>query len=207
MAFRHPHTDPVSERLLLVVLEEPQSFSTEFRHIRASVIRRAVPHTYASEADALAKNVQTWNDDHPDKCQGYRVASYVYPTASTNLYVDDMQLRGQIDAYPNGARLAEGRPYANRVTFKPYEVTYQEANAISQFFVKFGRYMEKQNESCNDDFVKHLARLAKFLKITRFVFHKPGIHHTSLESIGNLDEMNLVDAIIRIEAMLKPFSS
>lgn len=204
MAFRHPHTDPVSERLLLVVLEEPSSHSSEYRHIRASVIRRAVPHTIDNNVVGCVK---VWNDDYTNKCQGYRVASYVYPTAATNLYVDDMQLRGQIDAYPNGARLAEGRPYANRVTFKPYEVTYQEANAISQFFVKFGRYMEKQTESCNDDFVKHLARLAKFLKITRFVFHKPGIRHTSLESVGNLDEMDLVEAIVRIEAMLKPFGS
>ena len=68
MTFRHMHNDIRSEYLLLVVLENSDRYSPEYRHIRATVVRRAVPHAINSEGVVV-----DWADEYPQKYAGYRV--------------------------------------------------------------------------------------------------------------------------------------
>lgn len=201
MTFKQPYQDPRSERLLLVALEEPQYHGSEYRHIRATVVRRAVPHTYHNDDQGRVKE---WGDDTEAKCSGYRVASYVFPTSATNIYVDDMQLRGQIDAMPKPLR--DGRPYGNKVTFTPYQVDANTAQAIASFYKKFNAFVDKHGLTRqDDDFYVALNHLAQFLKITRVVFYKPHVTHASLSDTGMFEEIDIAFASVRINKMLAPF--
>lgn len=200
MSFRQPYQDPCSERLLLVALEEKQYHGSEYRHIRATVVRRAVPHKIDSSESCVAE----WNDEYPERCTGYRVASYVFPTASTNIYVDDMRLRGQIDVMPKP--LLNGRPYGNKVDFKPYTVDANTAQAIAAFYKKFNAFVDKYNLTRQDnDFYVALNHLAQFLKITRVVFYLPGVTHASLSDATMFEETDIAFASVRINEMLAPF--
>lgn len=201
MSFRQPYQDPRSERLLLVALEEKQYHGSEYRHIRATVVRRAVPHKIDPN---VVGTVKEWNDDYEAKCTGYRVASYVFPTSASNIYVDDMQLRGQIDAMPKPMR--DGRPYGNKVTFTPYQVDANTAQAITAFYKKFNAFVDKYNLTRqDDDFYVALNHLAQFLKITRVVFYKPHVTHASLSEANCFEETDIAFAKVRIDEMLAPF--
>lgn len=201
MSFRQPYQDPRSERLLLVALEEKQYHGSEYCHIRATVIRRAVPHTIDPN---VVDCVKEWNDDYEAKCRGYRVASYVFPTPSTNIYVDDMQLRGQIDAMPRPLR--NGRPYGNSIRFTPHQVDANTAQAISSFYKKFNAFVDKYNLTRqDDDFYVALNHLAQFLKITKVVFYKKYITHAALSDVNVFEETDIAFAKVRIDEMLAPF--
>jgi hypothetical protein len=201
MTFRQPYQDPRSERLLLVALEEKQYHGSEYRHIRATVIRRAVPHTIDPN---VVGTVKEWNDNYPEKCTGYRVASYVFPTNSANIYVDDMQLRGQINAMPSPLR--SGRPYGNSVRFTPYQVDANTAQAISGFYKKFNAFVDKHGLTRqDDDFYVALNHLAQFLKITKVVFYKKYITHASLSEANVFEECDIAFASVRIDELLAPF--
>ena len=198
MTFRHLYSEAPGERLLHVVLEEPSDYGSEYRHIRATVLRRAASHVMREDGSAVA---QYW-DDH--NATGYRVASYVL-TKTGGTYVDDMQLRGQIDNTANP--MHEGRPYGNQVDFRPYSVDANSARAISDFYTKYGKFLDK-NELYNhsDDFYVALHYLAVFLKITKVIFSKPGVRQTNLGDANNFEELNLVEAGVRINEMLRPFA-
>lgn len=202
--FKHPHQDIQSERLLLVALEEPSYHNSEYRHIRATVVRRAVPHvmTPIIEEGDVAR-VDQWNDDHKDKCFGYRVASYVFSKTS-GTYVDDMHLRGQIDVMPRP--MCDGRPYGNNVTFTPHNVDQNTARAISDFYSKHEKFCDKNHlNRAPDDFYVALHYLAVFLKITKVVFFKKGVRHAALSEAECFEEMDLVQTKVRIDEMLAPF--
>lgn len=204
MSFRQPYQDPRSERLLLVALEEKQYHGSEYRHIRATVVRRAVPHKMAPKIDGSENCVAEWHDDYEAKCTGYRVASYVFPTSATNIYVDDMQLRGQIDVMPKPLR--EGRPYGNKVDFKPHTVDANTAQAIAAFYKKFNAFVDKYNLTRqDDDFYVALNHLAQFLKITKVVFYKKYVTHAALSDVNVFEECDIAFAKVRINEMLKPF--
>jgi hypothetical protein len=202
--FKHPHQDIQSERLLLVTLEEPQFHNSEYRHIRATVIRRAVPHKMALPTEETnAPRVDIWNDDHIDKCTGYRVASYVFSKTS-GTYVDDMQLRGQMDVMPRPMR--DGRPYGNNVTFTPHNVDQNTARAILDFYSKHEKFCDKNHlNRAPDDFYVALHYLAVFLKITKVVFFKKGVRHAALSEANCFEEMDLVQTKVRIDEMIAPF--
>jgi hypothetical protein len=203
--FKHPHQDIQSERLLLIALEDKQFHNSEYRHMRATVIRRAVPHKLRADAPAIydGTGVEIWNDDHIGKCSGYRVASYVFSKTSA-VYVDDMQLRGQIDVMPRPMR--NGRPYGNNVSFSPYNVDQNTARAILDFYTKYGKFLDKNNlPNHNDDFYVALHYLAVFLKITKVVFFKKGVRYASLSEANCFEEMDLVQAKVRLDEMLEPF--
>ena len=203
MSFRQPYQDPRSERLLLVTIERKE-YPSDYRHIRATVIRRAVPHKMAPKIDSSENCVAEWNDDYEAKCSGYRVASYVFPTASTNIYVDDMQLRGQIDVMPRPLR--DGRPYGNTVRFTPYELNANTAQAISSFYKKFDAFVAKHNLTRqDDDFYVALNHLAQFLKITRVAFYRPDIACSSLDQANCFEETDIAFASVRINELLAPF--
>lgn len=205
MTFRHMHQDVQSERLLLVVLEDKQYVGSKYRHIRATVIRRAVPHKLRKDCPPIydGTGVEKWNDAHPNQCQGYRVASYCL-TKTSGTYVDDMQLRGQIDAMPKPCR--DGRPYGNKVRFQPYEVCANTARAIGDFYKKQDKFINKYNLTRqDDDFYVALNHLAQFLGITKVAFYRNGITHSSLETASNFVETDIAFAKVRIDEMLAPF--
>lgn len=201
MSFRHMHQDVQSERLLLVVLESSDFAHSEYRHIRATVVRRAVPHAVNSEGVVV-----DWADDYENKCFGYRVASYCL-TKTSGTYVDDMQLRGQIDANPAYQPLNAGKPYGNEINFKPHSVCQNSARAILDFFNKRDKFLDKFGLSRRgDDFYVELNHLAQFLKITKVLFYKPGVRHTSLSETANFEECDIAFAKVRIDEMLAPFA-
>lgn len=205
MNIRLPYQDPTSERLLLVVLEDAQYPQSDYRHIRATVVRRAVPHKLRADAPAIydGTGVEVWNDDHAQRCSGYRVASYV-KQARQDIYVDDMQLRGQIDAMPRPMR--DGKPYGNKIVFKPYQVQMDSAKAIFEFFRKMEIFKTRYNlNRSGDDFYVELNHLAQFLKLTRVLFYKPGVRHTSLEETSNFFECDIALCEEHINKMLAPF--
>ena len=198
MSFRHMHNDIRSEYLLLVVLEERDVYSLDYRHIRATVVRRAVPHGVNSEGAVV-----NWADEYPQKCSGYRVASWVL-SKTTGVYVDDMQLRGQIDN--NSHPMNDGRPYGNRVEFKPHSVDWNTARAIEQFYKKQDAFVERHKLTRQDNnFYVALNHLAQFLKITKVLFHTEGVTHASLSEANCFEETDIAFANVRIEEMLKPF--
>ena len=198
------HNDICSEYLLLVVLENSDHYSREYRHIRAEVVRRAVPHKMAILAEPhFEPRVEVWNDDHKDNCTGYRSASWVLSKTS-GTYVDGMQLRGQIDV---GSRpLNKGRPYGNRVEFKAHSIDWNTARAIEQFYKKQDAFVTKHNLTRRDDnFYVALNHLAQFLKITKVLFHKEYVTHASLADANCFEETDIAFASVRIDEMLKPF--
>jgi hypothetical protein len=206
MTFRHMHNDVRSEYLLLVVLENSDRYSQEYRHIRADVVRRAVPHVLSpiiEEGDV--QRVTTWNDEYPSKCTGYRSASWVLSKTS-GTYVDGMQLRGQIDSHPIHTPLNNGRPYGNSVNFKAHSIDWNTARAIADFYKKQDAFATKYNLTRRDDnFYVALNHLAQFLKITKVLFHKEGVTHCSLAEANCFEETDIAFASVRIDEMLKPF--
>jgi hypothetical protein len=200
MSFKHHTCDPRSERLLLVTLEEPEQYSREFRHINATVIRRAVPHTMRAEAPLT---VAEYNDEYAEKCSGYRNASYVF-TGKVPTYVDDMQLRGQLDTGVNP--MCEGKPYGNQIRFSPFLVDSKIAFHILDFFKKLEKYNAKHDLGNYDrDFYTVLYHLAQFLKVTTVLFYKPGVRSCNLSQTNNFEEVDLLAAKGRIDALLQPF--
>lgn len=205
MTFRHISTEIASERLFYVQLDDAQYVGSEYRHIRATVIRRAVPHKLRKDAPAIydGTGVEVWNDDHIGNCSGYRVASYSSARKDA-VYVDDMQLRGQIDIGHNP--LNNGRPYGNKVNFKPFDVCKNSAKAIFGFFQKMENFKNRHGLNRSDkDFYVELNHLAQFLKITRVVFLKSGVRHASLSEANCYEEVDIAFAKGRIDAMLAPF--
>ena len=201
MTFRHISTEIASERLLYVVLEEREQYSGEYRHIRATVIRRAVPHVTDTNVVGC---VTTWNDEYAAKCSGYRYASYVLLKHGASVYVDDMQLRGQIDLCQKP--LNEGRPYRNKINFKPFDVCKNSAKAIFSFFQKLENFKNRHGLNHSDkDFYVELNHLAQFLKITRVAFVKPGVRHATVADGNCYEEIDIAFAKERIDAMLEPF--
>ena len=161
------------------------------------MLRRAASHVPKEDGSGIATY---WDEE---KATGYRVASYVL-SKTGGTYVDDMQLRGQIDATQNP--MHEGRPYGNNVEFKPYKVDANTARAISDFYAKYSKFLDKNklyNQS--DDFYVAMHYLAVFLKITKVIFSKPGKRQTNLSDLDNFEELNLVEAGVRINEMLAPF--
>lgn len=206
MTFRHMHNDIRSEYFLLVVLENSDRYSQEYRHIRAEVVRRAVPHKMAILAEPhFEPRVEVWNDDHKDNCTGYRSASWVLSKTS-GTYVDGMALRGQIDSHPIHTPLNKGRPYGNNVDFKAHSIDWNTARAIADFYKKQDAFVTKHNLTRRDnDFYVALNHLAQFLKITKVLFHKEGVTHCSLAEANCFEETDIAFASVRIEEMLKPF--
>lgn len=192
------HNDISSKYLLLIALEERDSFSSEYRHISATVVRQAMPHAVNSE-----NVVVDWADEYADKCTGYRSASWVLSKTS-GIYVDGMCLRGQIDVGPRP--LNKGRPYGNNVDFKAHSIDWNTARAIADFYKKQDAFVTKHNLTRRDnDFYVQLNHLAQFLKITKVLFRKKGVTHCSLAEANCFEECDIVFASVRINEMLQPF--
>lgn len=204
MTFKHMHNEIRSERLLLVTLE-PQDTSPwggPYRHINATVIRRAVPHM----VNDLNQQVLVYNDGPKETTGGYRIASYVL-TKLAGLYVDNMRLRGQIDVGYNEP-LNEGRPYGNKIDFNPHTVDKNIARGILNFYSKYDMFHDKHGLSRSDsNFYVVLNHLAQFLKITKVVIIRPEYanHRASLDNTSAYEEIDIALCEPRILQMLAPF--
>lgn len=200
MSFKHHTCDPRSERLLLVTLHDVDYPGSEYRHISATVIRRAVPHVMRAEAPLT---VAEYNDEYAEKCSGYRNASYTFG-GRTPTYIDDMKLHGQIDVGPRPLR--EGKPYGNEIRFSPYMVNANIAFQILDFFKKLEKYKAKHNLGTREEsFYDAMRHLADMLKITTVVFYKPGVRSCNLDKTDNFEECDIAGAEGRLDALLRQF--
>lgn len=200
MSFIHSYQDFKGEYLLLVSLEDSHIGSPEYRHITASVIRRVVPHVMA---EGFNNPVKEWRDDFPGRAEGYRYAAYVFPTRGRPIYVDAMNLRGQIDTGAYSKPLNAGRPYACKVRFKPYEVNWNIARATNDFFKRQDAFVDKHKlSSTEDNFYAALHHLAQFLGITTVAFYKPEAHSRSLAEPSNFLETDIAFANEAIDNLI-----
>lgn len=200
MTFKHHTCDPRSERLLLVTLHDADYPGSEYRHISATVIRRAVPHRMQAEAPL---SVAEYNDEYAEKCSGYRNASYTFG-GRTPTYIDDMKLHGQINTGPQP--LHEGKPYGNEIRFSPYLVNSKIAFQILDFFKKLEKYKAKHKLGTHEEsFYDSMRHLADMLKITTVVFYKPGVRHCSLNETNCFEEYDIAGAESRLDALLAQF--
>ena len=131
MYYYTPDAEPISERILLIHLEPRPGYGGDHRHIRASFIRRAVPHSLNEDG-----SVKHYQDDKA--ATGFRNATWI-AKGKTPLRIADLIVRGQIDAYgPN--KLAEGKPYANKLK---YDVHQPEWGDVRQMY-RTMEYLEKR---------------------------------------------------------------
>jgi hypothetical protein len=74
--------EALARRLVLVRLEEPQGYSTEWRHICVNVVRRAVGNKLRADG-----SIETYYDN--SDAVGYRLAAWTKNTHGA-IYVDDL---------------------------------------------------------------------------------------------------------------------
>lgn len=199
MQIRPLSYEPPSERLLLVELEEiERRYSSDHRHISATVVRRAVSHTRKEDGSVD----QYWDDK---EAVGYRNATWSTHKESKAIYVDGLRLRGQIDAYGAAGRdpLNKGRPYSNKVEYVCRHVEQSQADAMSKGFAK----MEKARASLYtstryDDFSEQLFVLSNILGIHTFLFRTS--QDSSLATTYFV-EQGFPQACVSLNTMLQPF--
>ena len=203
MQVRNVSHEPPSERLLLVEMEGRRDYSGDCRHIIAYVVRRTVAHI----KDPKNKDkVIAWWDDHI--ATGYRMASWHDSRKPEGaIYVDGLQLRGQIDAYGAQLPLAKGRPYANSVYFTAHSIEADNAQAMHKTFQRLSRraigpYPKGWNR---DDFLGQLQALAHSLKIQNCVFRLEGARQQSLADTDSVYEVPVANCEQALDGILSPF--
>lgn len=182
---------------MLVQLEN-QDFSSDYRHIRAYPIRRAVAHTYKEDGIRVDKY---WDGD-ATKATGYRNCAWS-KTTTGGIYVQEMALRGQMNVNTSNP-LAGGMPYGNTIRCNPYEVYTQSAKAIYETLSKWDKFCAKEPRT-EDRFLPQLLLWAKFLRIDRFVFYKNS-NNNNLSVAENFEETDTFGAVERVTKMLAPFA-
>ena len=205
MQVRNTAYEAPSERLLLVELEGRQDYSGDYRHVIAYVVRRAVAHV--KDPDNGGEVIAFW-DAH--NATGYRMASWHDSRKPEGaIYVDGLQLRGQIDAHgPSGQRpLAKGRPYGNCVRFKANSVEADNAQAMHKTFQRLSRRAigPYPNGWNRDDFLGQLQALAHSLKIKNCVFRLEDARQPSLADANSFYEVPVADCEQSLDSILSPF--
>ena len=197
MSFNPQSYDTPAERLMLVHLEK-QKFPSDYRHICAYPVRRAVAHTYKEDG----VKVDEWYDGDAAKATGYRNCAW-NKTTTGGVYIQEMVLRGQIDVNTS-TPLAGGMPYGTEVRCKPYEVDMQTAKAIYETLSKWDKFCQKHPRR-NDAFLPQLLLWAKFLRTDRFVFYKNPVKG-DLSIAENFEETDIIGAVEQVTKMLAPFA-
>jgi hypothetical protein len=187
--FNHHSYEAPGERLLLVQMEARPNYPSEHRHIVAYVVRRACADV--PRPDEPNKTL-TWYDGKEPT--GYRTANWhVGCERKTGHYVQDLEVRGQIDAYmPNHKKLADGKPYGGVVRFRPYEVDHNNAMAMANFFRRYDAFKDKlyltgsvpQQDS---EFFRSCLLIWTFLDLKKFAIR---IHDGALSNPANFQELD-----------------
>lgn len=213
--FNHHEYEAPGERLLLVQMEARPSYSSEHRHIVAYVIRRSCPDVVRGDDPT---RTQTYYDGRNP--QGYRTANWHKGCDSKNaLYVADLVIRGQIDAYmPASKKLAEGAPYGGNVRFAPHEVEHNNAMAMANFFRRYDTFKDKMHlagafpQQANE-FFRTCLLIWSFLDLKKMAIRIPNSNTHDLSNLHGFVEHNWADGIAYVQAAyldefaVKPASS
>ena len=199
MRVRSRFDEPNCERLLLIELEPKPNIPSDYRHISATVVRRAVADVKNKE-DGTS---QWWDGVEPI---GYRNTTWSCHSPVKAVYVDGLQLRGQIDAHGDAAKcvLNKGRPYGNEITFRASYIEQTQADAMSKTFAKLSKAKKADSSHDANDFTTQLFFLAKALGISRFIFHTSPYANGLLAS-KHFVEYDFSQANKAINKLLQPF--
>lgn len=198
----NPAEEAPTERLIMVTLESADHVSREFRHIRATIVRRAMSHELIPATDTRAEQTVYWDDK---VATGYRNADYS-SSKKNGLYVNGMFLRGQMDLCANP--MNEGMPYAADISFNCHYLKAREAHAVSNFFAKYDKAVEKYRENGivfkrTDNFENALREMAVVLDIRKFVFQADiNSQHSSLSEAGYYVEESVVSFGWRVTKLI-----
>ena len=208
MSFQAQAYEPKAARLLLIEMEKNQFAhnNDDYSHIVACVVRRAVADEPAIEGK---RSKVYWDGDAPT---GYRNCSWSSHHKNAQ-YVADMHIRGQIDGLSNPRPLCEGRPYCNKVVYKPYDVESQAASALARTFKAYDAFYDIQYNarehgglSTRDEFIDRVALLAHFLNIEQFAFRNTNRYNYNLADSSNFFECHgMAAAKGAILEMLAPY--
>lgn len=207
--FEHHEYEAPGERLLLVQMEARPSYPSDHRHIVAYVVRRACADVPRADNPA---QTQTYYDGKDPA--GYRMANWHVGNNRKNaLYVKDMVIRGQIDAYmPAHSKIADGRPYGGVVRFAPHEVEHQNAIAMANFFRRYDTFKDKMYltksvpEQANE-FFRTCLMVWSFLDLKKLVIRIPNSGSSALSVASNFVELDWATGLEYIqEAYLDEFA-
>lgn len=157
-----------TERLLLITLDAPRGFDSEFRHISARVVRRAL-------SDVKAEGQPTQYNDGP-AAQGYRWADWSSGKATTTIRVSDLRLRGQMSVRSRSSAIpyGDGKPYDNALEFSCDVIRAKDAKQIADAFL----YMERRRNKLlaqghvfnSDSYADQVRAMALILGIKKVLF-------------------------------------
>jgi hypothetical protein len=197
----HEHEAP-GERLLLVQMEARPNYASDHRHIVAYVIRRACADVPRANNPA---SVQTYYDGANPA--GYRTANWHVGCNKKNaIYVADMTVRGQIDAYmPAASKIADGKPYGGDVRFQPYQVDHMNALAMANTFRRYnkfkdGLYMTGSVPAQDNEFFRACLLVWTFLDLKKFVIRIPNTKSTALSDPAGFVEHGWADGLAYVQA-------
>ncbi len=169
MAHYKAEDEAPSERLVLIVLESRDKNDNTYRHLRASVVRRAMSHQ-------VSLTSTTYYDDRV--ATGYRNASWSSAKSSA-VYVADLYVRGQMSKtnilYDNDNTPSIAQPYGNEVVFQPHLVTHRDAMNMANTYKNFDKQVNnltKKGIEFSNTFEGQCTRLAIMLNIKTFLFNE-----------------------------------
>ncbi|CAB4194388.1 hypothetical protein UFOVP1254_35 [uncultured Caudovirales phage] len=201
--FNHHEYEAPGERLLLVQMEGRPSYACDHRHIIAHVVRRACANKPC--ADDPTRTQTYYDGKNP---VGYRSANWHVGCDRKNaLYVQDLEIRGQIDAYmPDHKKLADGAPYAGAIRFRPYEVEHQNAIAMANFFRRYDAFRDKILLAGNlpqqdNEFFRSCLLIWTFLDLKKMLIRIPTSGNQSIPLSNSLGfvEHNWADGLKYIQ--------
>lgn len=197
MTAYHPTDEAPTERLLHIYLEPRPSYGGDHRHINLRVIRRAMSHV--KDDNGVTRK---WYDD--ENAVGYRNASWAN-SKTTGMLVDDLGVRGQIDAYgPN--KLRDGKPYGNEVMFYPHRVDAHLAKRMADTFAKLERAGKKLTDAGHvfnfDDYADAVRCFALSLGIKRIIIQRAEWLHADYSEARAFHEMPLAEVKYAVDDLL-----
>lgn len=181
-----PSHEAPTERLVMILLEGQNSYSSDHRHIRATVVRRAASHVVMPNTN-LDSNTTIFYDDR--EATGYRNASWSSHKSSA-IRVDGLQIRGQMDVHKETTKqMREGQPYGNEIEFDLYRIRRNDAKQMHEAFIKIDKAVSKMEANRtlpqyrDDTFTNAVALLAVIFNIEKFLFLNP--NHVGSTALSN----------------------
>ena len=197
--------DLSGERLLFVNMERStDAYSGAYAHIRATVVRRAVP-------DVVEPFTSTWIWEDGANSVGYRNAHWS-GTGRRAVYVDGLVLRGQINVHSQSAHTLDGgRPYGNELEFRAmYLRKPEQAQAIADTLTKYQKYRDdcyQKGTRAPDEFYERVCEFGNFLKIKKFLFARNSTSSECwLSRPEDFYETYFAGAKVAIEGLLAPYA-